>query len=307
MSLRELVLLGTASQVPTRDRNHNGYLLRWDGRGMLFDPGEGTQRQLTRAGLSAASITQICITHFHGDHCLGLPGIVQRLSLDGVTRPIEVYFPASGAVYLERLAGSAIYHGGVDLRPRPLDGGETVDLGGLRLTCRRLEHSVDTLGWRLEEPAGRTMLPSLLSEVGVSGADIGRLGRAGTIEVEEGRTVRVEEVSVPRAGQRFALVMDTSMCDAALDLARNADLLLCEATFLSEDADLAQKYKHLTATDAARLARDAGARRLVLTHFSQRYASSERFGQEARKIFGDVIVGKDLTRVSVPPRGTPGL
>ncbi|MDP8960868.1 MAG: ribonuclease Z [Actinomycetota bacterium] len=301
MSVRELVLLGTASQVPTRERNQNGYLLRWDGQGVLFDPGEGTQRQLTRAGVSAASITRICITHFHGDHCLGLPGIVQRLSLDGVSHPVEVFFPASGVPYFERLVGAAIYQHRVDLRPRPLEGGETVDLGDLRLACRPLDHRVDTLGWRLEEPEGRTMLADRLREVGVSGAEVGRLKRAGSIEVK-GRRVRVEEVSAPRPGQRFAFVMDTGLCAAAVDLARNADLLLCEATFLSEDADLATEYKHMTATDAARLARDAGVRRLILTHFSQRYANTERFGQEAREIFDHVIVGEDLLRVAVPPR-----
>lgn len=301
MSVRELLLLGTASQVPTRGRNHNGYLLRWDGQGILFDPGEGTQRQLTHAGVSAASIARICITHFHGDHCLGLPGIIQRLALDGVSHPVEVYFPASGTPYFERLVDAAIYRSTLDLRPRPLEGGETIDLGHLLLTCRPLDHRVDTLGWRLVEPDGRTLLPERLKKVGVSGADVGRLKRSGSIEVGR-RTVRLEDVSVPRPGQRFALVMDTGLCAAAVELARNADLLLCEATFLSEDADLAAEYKHLTATDAARLARDAGARRLVLTHFSQRYACPERFGQEAREIFSDVIVGEDLMRVAVPPR-----
>ncbi|MFN2557662.1 MAG: ribonuclease Z [Nitriliruptorales bacterium] len=302
MSLRELVLLGTASQVPTRDRNHNGYLLRWDGHGILFDPGEGTQRQLTRAGVAATSITRICITHFHGDHCLGLPGIIQRLSLDGVTRPIEIYFPASGEVYFERLVGAAINRHEAELRPRPLSGGETIDLGDLRLSCQELDHGVETLGWRLEETEGRTMLPHRLEELGISGPDIGQLQRAGSLEVQ-GRTVLVEEVSVPRHGQRFAFVMDTGVCDAALDLARGADLVVSESTFLSEDAALAAEYKHLTAADAARLAQDAGARRLVLTHFSQRYSNLEPFGQEAREIFGEeVIVGRDLTRVAVPPR-----
>ncbi len=302
MSLRELLLLGTASQVPTRDRNHNGYLLRWDGQGILFDPGEGTQRQLVRAGVAASSITRICITHFHGDHCLGLPGILQRLALDGVNRPVEIYFPASGSIYLERLVGAAIYRGGAELRPRPLEGGESVDLGDLRLMCERLDHSVDTLGWRLEEADSRTMLPDRLTEVGVSGADVGRLVRDGSIE-EEGRAIRVGEVSVPRPGQCFAFVMDTGVCEGALRLAHGADLVVAESTFLSEDAMLAAEYRHLTAADAARLARDAGARRLVLTHFSQRYPALERFGREAREIFdGDVVVGEDLSRVVVPPR-----
>lgn len=306
MSVRELVVLGTASQVPTRTRNHNGYLLRWGGKAILFDPGEGTQRQMTRAGVSAASVTHICITHFHGDHCLGLPGVLQRMSLDGVSRPVELFFPSAGAPYVARLVDAAIHHGDVELRRRPLDGGESVDLGGVRLTCRMLDHSAPTLGWRLEEPDGRTMLPDRLEELGVSGPDVGRLQRDGTLEVD-GRTVALEDVSVPRPGQRFAFVMDTATCDAAVDLARDADLVVSEATFLSEHADLAAEYQHMTAADAGRLARDAGARRLVLTHFSQRYGDApDRFGEEARAVFEEVVVAADLDRVPLPPRRTPG-
>src|SRR5919198_5227414 len=114
MPARELVVLGTASQAPTRQRNHNGYLLRWDAEGILFDPGEGTQRQLILAGVAPSAITRICITHFHGDHCLGLPGVVQRLALDGVAHPVDVYFPASGLEYFERLRRASIFHDTVE-------------------------------------------------------------------------------------------------------------------------------------------------------------------------------------------------
>src|SRR5919198_2658692 len=120
MPARELVVLGTASQAPTRQRNHNGYLLRWDADGLLFDPGEGTQRQLLLAGLAPSAITRICITHFHGDHCLGLPGVVQRLALDGVAHPVDVWFPASGLDYFERLRRASIFHDTVELRPHPV-------------------------------------------------------------------------------------------------------------------------------------------------------------------------------------------
>src|SRR5690349_14193888 len=102
MSVRELLVLGSASAVPTRHRNHNGYLLRWDGHGLLFDPGEGTQRQLILAGQATSDLTWICITHFHGDHCLGVPGIIQRIARDGVQHRVDAAFPASGMAYWER-------------------------------------------------------------------------------------------------------------------------------------------------------------------------------------------------------------
>lgn len=301
MSLRELAVLGTASQVPTRERNHNGYLLRWDGEGILFDPGEGTQRQLTLAGLAASSITRICLTHLHGDHCLGLPGVVQRLSADRVQHPVDVHFPASGHEHVQRLLHAAIFHETAVLRLHPAAPGTVVDGPAFRLVARRLDHPVDTLGWRLEEPAGRRLLPERLDAAGVRGPDVGRLQRAGVVAVA-GRVVRLEDVSVPRRGQRFAFVMDTALCDAAFELADGADLLVCEATFLSRDRELARAYRHLTAADAAHVAAASGARRLVLTHFSQRYTDEQEFLDEARAIFDDVVVARDLMRVPVPPR-----
>src|SRR5690242_20281502 len=120
MSVRELVVLGTASQVPTRTRNHNGYLLRWDGEGFLFDPGEGTQRQLTLAGLAVADVTRLCLTHFHGDHCLGVPGVVQRLGVDEVRHPVHAYYPASGQEYFDRLRYACAFHDRTDLRTVPV-------------------------------------------------------------------------------------------------------------------------------------------------------------------------------------------
>jgi ribonuclease Z len=303
MSGRELIVLGTAAQVPTRERAHHAAVLRWDDEVILFDPGEGTQRQLLYAGVSASQLTRVCITHFHGDHCLGLPGVIQRLSLDRAPGPVDVYFPAAGAEYFERLRACAVFYERTDVRGHPCVPGVVADADGFRLSARPLVHRVETLGWRLTEPDGRTLLPDRLAAAGVHGADIARLQADGALEVE-GRVVRVDEVSVPRRGQRFAFVMDTALCDEAFALAAGADLLVCEATFLSADEKLAREYRHLTAAQAARIAAEAGARRLVLTHFSQRYADPAAFEAEARAVFDDVVVASDLLRVPVPPRRT---
>src|SRR6516162_11774108 len=120
MSARTVTFLGTASQVPTRSRNHNAVFLAWDDLGILFDPGEGTQRQLLLAGVSATQITHVCVTHFHGDHCLGLAGVVQRLSLDRVPHAVEVVYPASGQVYFDRLRHASIFYDAAEIIPRPL-------------------------------------------------------------------------------------------------------------------------------------------------------------------------------------------
>ena len=127
MSPRELVIFGTASQAPTRSRSHNGYLLRWDGEGLLFDPGEGTQRQMLFAGVTASQVTRICITHFHGDHCLGLPGVLQRMSLDRVRHVVEACYPADSREVFARLRHAALFRDVVSLRERPVDGGRDGD------------------------------------------------------------------------------------------------------------------------------------------------------------------------------------
>ena len=310
MPARELVVLGTASQAPTRYRNHNGYLLRWDGRSILVDPGEGTQRQMLLAGCSPWSISDICITHFHGDHCLGLPGVLQRLSLDGVPHPVRVLFPASGLEYFERLRHASVFHDRIDVQPVPVeDDGPVVTDAMVTLTAVRLDHHPETFGWRIEEPDGRHLLVDRLDAAGIHGPDVGRLQRTGWIETPGGR-FSLDELSVRRAGQRVAFVMDTGRCDAAVTLAEGADLLVCESTFADEEAALARQWKHLTASDAARTARDAGARLLVLTHFSQRYPDTRRLVDQAAAIFPNVLAAEDLLRVPVPlrtrPSGTAG-
>jgi ribonuclease Z len=302
MSVRELVILGTASQAPTRRRNHNGYLLRFDDERILFDPGEGTQRQLALAGEAVAQLTRICISHFHGDHCLGLPGVVQRLGLDRVEREVPVHYPAGEDVHYERLRHATAFHDRSPAIAAPATEGVVVCRPSMTLSARWLAHRVPTLGWRLAEPDGRRMDPGALAERGIAGPDVGRLQREGRIEVD-GRRVGVEEVSTPRRGQVVAVVMDTARCAAGADLAEGADLLLIESTFQEADADLAARYRHLTARQAGEIAARAGVRHLVLTHFSQRYADPSPFGEEAAAVFdGPITVAEDLDRIPLPPR-----
>ncbi|MGV0741546.1 ribonuclease Z [Mycolicibacterium sp. XJ870] len=306
MSIRELIVLGTSSQVPTRHRNHNGYLLRWDGEGLLFDPGEGTQRQLLLAGVSASSITRLCLTHFHGDHCLGVPGILQRMSLDRAHHPLQAYFPASGQDYFTRLRNASIFHDVVDVHEHPVAADGAVANGPFGvLATQRLDHSVDSIGYRLVEPDGRRIVPELLARYGVAGPAIAELQRAGSIRAG-GDLVQLSDVSEPRPGQRFAFIMDTRLCDAVYSLADGVDMLVIEATFLDEDAELASRYGHLTAREAAQVAAECNVRRLVLTHFSQRYSDAGRYLQEAAEWFdGDVVVAADLARIPVPKRASP--
>ncbi|MFE1307700.1 ribonuclease Z [Streptomyces sp. NPDC058755] len=300
MSVRELVVLGTASQVPTRHRNHNGYLLRWDGEGILFDPGEGTQRQMLRAGVAAHDLNRICVTHFHGDHSLGLAGVIQRINLDQVPHEVTAHYPRSGQRFFDRLRYATAYRETVRLTEAPVDAdGTLARTPAYTLEARKLSHPVESYGYRLVEPDGRRMLPDRLAAHGIKGPDVGRIQREGRLG-----DVTLDEVSEVRRGQRFAFVMDTRMCDGVHALAEGCDLLVIESTFLDEDLELAEDHGHLTAGQAASVARDAGVRHLVLTHFSQRYSDPEEFERQARSagFEGELTVAHDLLRVPVPKR-----
>lgn len=302
LSIRELVVLGTASQVPTRQRNHNGYVLRWDAEGILFDPGDGTQRQMVRAGVAAHDLTRICVTHFHGDHSLGLAGVIQRINLDGVPHPVTAHFPASGQHFFDRLRYATAYRETVRLNEEPVrDSGVLSESPAFTLDAHRLSHPVESFGYRLTEPDGRRILPERLAAYGIRGPDIGRLQREGSL-----RGVTLEQVSEPRPGQRFAFVMDTRLCDGVHALAEGCDMLVIESTFLDEEAELADRYGHLTAGQAGRVAAEAGVRHLVLTHFSQRYGDPDIFAAQARAagFTAELTVAKDLTRIPLPKRAT---
>jgi len=307
MSVRELVVLGTSSAVPTRRRNHNGYFLRWDRHGLLFDPGEGTQRQMRLAGLAATDITRICLTHFHGDHSLGLPGTIQRIARDRVPHTVRVSYPAQDEEYWRRLRHATPFRDTDVIQPQPVGGLGACLLGedDLTLTALPLRHSVTAYGYRLAEPDGWRMDPAKLAAHGVHGPLVGRLQREGAVTNGHGLRVELAQCARPRRGQVFAFVMDTAECEGALELARGADMLVIESTYLDSEEALATSYGHLTARQAGRIAARAGVRTLVLTHISERYEQGEdpRFTAEARSEFdGNIVLAQDLDRIPVPAR-----
>jgi ribonuclease Z len=297
MTRGELYILGTSSQVPTRDRNHNGYFLRFLEQGFLFDPGEGTQRQMLMAGVPASAITHILITHFHGDHVLGLPGVVQRISLDQVPHTVHIVYPRSGEAFLDRLLNASSFANRARLSFRPVSRpGVVVEEEDFRIEAVALEHAIEDYGYRVQEKDRRRFDKEKLSELALAGPIVGELSRAGKV-MHHGRLIRLEEVSDWTRGRSFAFVMDTVLSRGCETLFADADLVLSEATFLDRDRDLAHAYKHLTAAQSADLAREVGTQRLVLTHFSQRYLDTGPILAEAREIFPSARVARDLVKI----------
>jgi len=294
MSVRDLIILGCSSQQPTRLRNHGAYLLRWNGEGLLFDPGEGTQRQFIYANVAPPCVTRIFISHFHGDHCLGLGSMLMRLNLDKVSHPIHCYYPASGKVYFDRLRYGTIYHDTLTVIEHPVKNeGIVHEDETFTIEARFLNHGVDNLGWRIKEQDTIRFDKAALAAAGIKGALVQDLLRDEKLQVD-GKTVHLSDVSSERTGDIFAAVIDTLPCKAADELAKGAQMLLCESTYLAEHADLAKAHDPMTARQAAEIAKKADVKKLILTHFSARYRNLELFEQEAATIFPNTEAADDF-------------
>lgn len=294
MSVRDVTILGCSSQQPTRFRNHGAYLFRWNDEGLLFDPGEGTQRQFIFANIAPTVITRVFVSHFHGDHCLGLGSILMRLNLDKVTHPIHCYYPASGKKYFDRLRYGTMYHETINVVEHPVTNpGLVEDDGKFRIEATFLEHGVDNIGWRITEPSARKFNEKELQAYGIRGLQVRELIEKGSLMIN-GQRVALEDVSWIREGDSIAIVIDTRFCQNAIDIARGAKILLCESTYQEEHLDLAHKHLHLTAREAATIAKEAGVKKLILTHFSARYQTVKGFETEAKTVFPNVFIAEDL-------------
>jgi ribonuclease Z len=300
MTVRDLTILGCSSQQPTRMRNHGAYLVRWNEEGLLFDPGEGTQRQFIFAEVAPTCVTRIFVSHFHGDHCLGLGSMLMRLNLDKVTHPIHCYYPASGEEYFRRLRYSTIYHETINVVPHPIDKeGVVVDDGQFLIEAYFLHHGVDNLGWRITEPDTRKFDKEKLRALKVQGPKVQELEKKGVLQVED-RIVTLDEVSHIRKGDTLAVAIDTLPCKNLLKIADGAKLFLCESTYLERHKDLAKEHHHMTAKQAATAAKQAGVKQLVLTHFSARYQDLTEFEKEAKEIFPHSQTAEDLKKIQFP-------
>jgi ribonuclease Z len=305
----DIIPLGTASAIPAQGRHLSGLVVERKGEAMLFDCGEGTQLRLRDAGLKPTRLAALFITHLHGDHLYGLPGLLSTVALMQRAAPLTLAGPVGLEAMLEALPGVAPAELPFDLTVTELPegfGAATVwETDELTVTARPLEHRVPTMGFRLEEkPRAGRLDADAARALGVTDPhDFGRLKAGEAVTTDEGTVVEPGAVLGPeRRGLRFAYVTDTRPCDGGRALAEGADLVYHEATFGEEYAARAVETGHATAAEAARVAHDAGARRLLLGHFSARYDDPAPLVAEARAVFANTEAAEELRRYALDPR-----
>jgi ribonuclease Z len=296
------VILGSGASLPTLQRQSAAVAVQYEGDVYLFDCGEGTQLQWRRAGLRFGRLRAVCISHLHGDHINGLVGLLQTLSLADREAPLHLFGPPGIAAYwgaLERYQGVRL---GYPLQIIESEGGELLRGHAHSLSCARLDHGVRTLGFRVSEDIrpGRFDLATA-EDLGVTpGPDYGRLQRGEIVTTAAGDEVNPDQVlGPPRSGRSLAYTADTRPCTAAVELARDASLFVCDATFATELEKEAHARGHCTAAQAAQMAVDGGAERLLLTHISARYHDARPLLAEARSVFASAELAHDLMEISL--------
>jgi ribonuclease Z len=285
----KLTVLGSGGFLPQPDRPLPGFAIEHEGKVYLFDAGEGTQVRMVEYGISSADLEAVLVSHLHGDHLFGLPGVMVRRSQEGQRRDdLDLYAPGSIRSYLDGLYDAGALELLYEWDLHELTEGFTVSSGAVRITAAPLDHRIETYGFALEHvPTRRKFYPDQARAIGVpEGPMWSKLQNGESVQLESGRTVDPEEVSdPPPEGPSFVYLTDTRPCFDLPSAFHSPDLLVHEGMFTSEHKDHAQEKKHATATEAARVARHLEADRFLLTHFSHRYDGPEPLLAEARSTF----------------------
>lgn len=299
-----LTFLGTSAARPTVERNVSALALQREGETMLFDCGEGTQRQMMRYGVSFA-LSEIFFTHFHADHFLGLIGLVRTLGLQGREEPLKLYGPRGAKQVLNNALLLGVERVPFAVEIHEVKPGATVgERDGYVINAFATEHGAGSIGYALVEAQRYGKFdPDKARALAVPEGPLwGKLQRGEAVVLADGRQLTADSVVGPRrAGRKVVITGDTAPCASVVDAANGADLLVHEATFGEEEKDRAKETLHSTAREAAQVALAAQARKLVLTHLSARYSiSAEELVREAKEVFGEVVAAKDGMVVEVP-------
>ena len=295
----QVTFLGTSSMVPTKERNQIGVFVTYSSEGILFDCGEGMQRQFKIAGISLQKITKILLSHWHGDHVLGLPGIMQTLSATGYSSKLNIYGPKGTKKRIEKLFEAFVFDRKLDFEVHEVEKGIFHENNDFTLEAFPLEHGIEIVGYRFVEKDKRKIDMKKAKKLGLAeGPLIGKLQQGHSIELK-GKKTHPDEVSVIERGKKIAYITDTVLCDNCYKAAKDVDLLICESTYSSKLAEKGEEYNHMTAKQAAHIANNSNVKKLVLTHFSARYKTTQEVEEDAKNLFENTICAQDFMKIKL--------
>jgi len=299
----EIIILGTSCMVPTKDRNVQGIFVEYKGEGILFDCGEGTQRQMNIAGINRNKVRKIFLTHWHGDHVSGLVGLLQTISNNETQQKIVIFGPRETRERIAHLMKSVSFEENrIDLEIRevnPSSVEKIYDGEDYIIQAAYLDHKIPCLGYNLIEKDVRKINMAKAKKLGLrEGPLIGKL-QAGLNVILKGQTITSDEVSHIQRGKKLCIVLDTLPCKNAYELAAEADILIAEAAYTSDMEEKSLEYKHMTTKQAALIATTANVKKLIITHFSQRYKTNKELEEDVRTFFPESQAAFDFMKIKL--------
>jgi ribonuclease Z len=297
-----IIFLGTSGSWPTVKRNVTSIAIKRAGEVILFDCGEGTQRQFQKSKLSYMQISKIFITHFHGDHFLGLPGLIQTMQLNDRDIPLHIYGPKDIKKLVNQLLSLGYFKPNYPIIPHEIKGGDIIDFEEYVISVLNVKHGIPTVAYALVEKMrpGKFNKPKALKLGIPEGPLFSKLQHGGNITLKDGKKITSDMVlGPPRKGRKIVISGDTVPIDEMIKFAKDADVLIHEATFDSTFKEVSSDYGHTTASEAAEIAKKANVEKLFLVHISPRYLDSKILEDEACKIFKNTIVPKDFQDIEV--------
>lgn len=295
-----IYFLGTSQAIPTAKRNHTAVLLKYKQENILIDCGEGTQRQFRKAKINPCKLTRILITHWHGDHILGLPGLLQTLALNNYSKILHIYGPKGTKKYLSLIYDLFVFVGKMKIQIHEITGNKVIETNDFIIKAYKLEHGTPCLGYRFEEKDKIRLDKKKLKKYNLPQSPILQKLQQGKNIKYKGKIIKAKNVSYIEKGKKIGFIWDTKITGNCYKIAKNTDLVVSESTYTEKEANLASEYRHLTAKQAAQIAKKSKAKKLILTHISQRYQKQEsRVLKEAKSTFKPTILAEDLMKVEI--------
>ena len=296
-----ITFLGTGSAIPTARRNHPAMLLRYKSENILVDCGEGTQRQFRKAHINPCKITKLLITHWHADHVLGIPGLIQTMMLNGYNKKLEVYGPRGTKAKFEQYLDLFIHkENELDIVIKEINNEVFFDNEEFCLEAAKMDHDCPAIAYSFTVKEKSRLDKEKLKELNIPNSPlVAELVEGKTIEIN-GKKINGKKLIYTEKSRKITFVMDTRINENAIQLAENSDLLICEATYSKDEEEVASEHGHMTSVEAATIAKEAKVKALVLTHLSQRYEAIPKvILAEAKEVFKDVIIPEDLESVEL--------